>query len=107
MSRIRLRAVGSRRYFVPRDRATIVSTTALQNGGSAKGFLASHVQEVREGMRRVRGRRVRIEPQARGLGELRDDRPRERGRRFGPLEFRERTERGLADLHAIRLRLAA
>src|SRR2546422_10380560 len=78
MSRIRPNAAGSKRYFVPRDRATTVSTTALQNDGSPKGFLALHVQEVGERVRRVCGRRVRIQPQACGSGELRDDRSRER-----------------------------
>src|SRR3989442_1384524 len=48
MSRMRLNAAGSKRYFVPRDSATIVSTTALQNDGSPKGFLAKPTRVTQE-----------------------------------------------------------
>src|SRR2546427_11573672 len=82
MSRMRLNAAGSKRYFVPRDSATIVSTTALQNDGSPKGFLALNVQEVRERVRRLRCRGGADQKQNPGSRGRRDNSSREPGGGF-------------------------
>src|SRR5438445_612169 len=66
MLRMRPNAAASSRYFVPSGCATIVSATNPRNDGSAKGFGASEIQQVREGRSgRVRRRRVTVEAQRR------------------------------------------
>src|SRR2546428_13488568 len=106
MSRIRPNAAASRTYFVPKDCATIVSTTALQNDRPTKGFPPSEVQEVRDRVRRVRGWRVLIQPQAAMPVQLGNNRPREGGRLVGSLHFVKSPERGLAYFLPIRPRLS-
>src|SRR5207245_10241078 len=98
MSRIRPNAAASRTYFVPKDCATIVSTTALQNDRPTKGFPPSEVQEVRDRVRRVRGWRVRSQPQAGMPVELGNHRPGEGGRRARSRHSATRSERALAYL---------
>src|SRR2546426_11426984 len=107
MSRIRPNAAASRTYFVPKDCATIVSTTALQNDRPTKGFPPSEVQEVRDRVRRGRGWRVRSQPQAGTPVGLGNDRPGEGGRGVGSLQFGKRTDRGRRYLLWTRWRLPA
>src|SRR5437899_12706855 len=101
-------AAASSRYFVPSGCATIVSATNPRNDGSAKGFGASEVQQVREGRSgRVRGRRVTVTAQPRLPSELGDDARGEGGRKLGRQHLAARDECRFARLDAAGWRLAA
>src|SRR5437899_10384880 len=108
MLRMRPNAAASSRYFVPSGCATIVSATNPRNDGSAKGFGASEIQQVREGRSgRVRRRRVTVKAQPRLASELGDDGPGERGRTLGRPQLAERNESCFAHLEAVGPRCAA
>src|SRR5438876_9911844 len=101
-------AAASSRYFVPSGCATIVSATNPRNDGSAKGFGASEIQQIRQGCsRRVRWRRVTVKPQPRLASELGDDGAGERGRILGRPQLDERDECRFAHLDAVGPRFAA
>src|SRR5437867_8159011 len=101
-------AAASSRYFVPSGCATIVSATNPRNDGSAKGFGASEVQQVREGRSgRVRRRRVTVKAQPRLPIELGDDGAGEGGRILGRPQLAERDECRIAHLDAVGPRFAA